>query len=85
MNKEEVVYNSKSLIETWLCNVKKVGDVWVEMCGSDCNDVYPCTVNNCGEVIGELLYDNNGKYNLLNFCGNVAGCKKIIGSIDILK
>ena len=84
LNKEEIVYNSRSLVGTWLCNVNGIDDIWIEMCGGNGNDVFPCTVDNCGDVIGGLLYDNDGKYNLLNLHVNVKGIEKVIGSIDIV-
>lgn len=84
VSKDEIVYNSRALVDTWLCNVKGVDRVWVEMHGNKGNDVYPCTVENCGEVIGGLLYSNNGKYSLLSLFAEVDGVKKSIGSIDII-
>ena len=84
LNKDEIIYNSKSLVENWLSSIKGVESVWVEMCGDKGNDVYPCTMDNCGEIIGKLLYNNDKKYILLSFYGRVDGKKKLIGSIDIV-
>ena len=84
LNKEEIIYNSRSLVDTWLCNIKDIESIWIEMCGDKGSDIYPCTVANCGDIVGGLLYNNNGKYNVLKVCVNVKGEKKNIGSIDIV-
>ena len=84
LNKEEIVFNCRSLVDTWLSDIKDVSDVWIEMCGNGMSDTHKCTLENCGEVIGGLLYDNNGKYDRLDFYGKVNGVKKNIGSIDII-
>lgn len=84
LNKEEILYNSNSLVSTWLFGKDGIDDFEIEVVGNGCRDCYSADLSDCGNKIGEILYGNNGKYNVLNLFGNIGGKKKLIGSIDII-
>ncbi len=84
LNREEVLYNSNSLVSTWLFGKENVTDFEIEMVGDNCNDRYRVELSECGNKICELLCENGGKYKLLNLFGNIGGKKELIGSIDII-
>ena len=84
MIKEEILYNCKSLIYTWLDGVKNIDEMWVELSPNDVDNIHYCTLENCGECICDLLINNNGKYKLLQLYIKSDNDVKLVGSLDIL-
>lgn len=83
LNKEEILYNCKSLVYTWFNGLNDIKDLCVEMSGDYDSKHCPCSVSDCHKVMADLLYFNNGKYKSLRLLGVVDGRKKVIGEIDI--
>lgn len=84
LNRQEVIYNSKSLAETWLDKKSGINSLWVELNGSDDKEIVSCKRANCGETIGELLYSNHGRYKQLKLCGDTNKGVEVFGALDII-
>jgi hypothetical protein len=86
LNKEEVLYNTRSLVSTWLDGKKDIKGLRFELVNDNdgSKDYVGCTFENCGEELAGILLKNNGVYNLVNLYGTVDGKKKLIGSLDII-
>lgn len=83
LNKEEIQYNTRALVSAWLDKIK-ADSLSIEL-SNDCeSESFETDFERCGDRIGELLFINNGKYNLLKLTGNVSGDVKTIGEIDIV-
>lgn len=80
-NKEEILYNCKSLTYAWFSNINQDAiDLNIELSGDLDSILIPTTLDNCSNVMCELLYNNCNKYNKLRVLDNK---NKTIGEIDI--
>ena len=84
LNREEVLYNVKSLVSTWLFGKNEVTNLKIEMVGDDDTITHPVELSVCCDKICELLCENGTRYNFLRLYGDVDGKCEIIGNIDIL-
>jgi hypothetical protein len=81
MSREEIIYNSRALLSTWLDGKEYDGVFTIECCnGGSVVDSIVCSRNDCGEHIGDILYSCHGVYDMLRVV--VEG--KTIGSIDVI-
>lgn len=84
LNKEEIVYNCESLVSTWIDGKDGIKNLTIELSDGDDVVYYPIELVDCGKKIGDLLFNNNGKYKLLQLSGEIGDKREIIGSIDII-
>lgn len=84
LNKEEVIYNSRSLVAAWLNGKEDVAELYIEAYNDDRKDVIPCDKDTCGETIAEILMENKHDYKTIKLVGCLEGNKKILGELDIL-
>lgn len=83
-NKEEITYNSKSLVETWLNEKKNITELFVVASNNNTEKIIPCTKDNCGEIISDILFENNEKFILIKLCGKSKNENLIFGELDII-
>ena len=85
LNKEEVKYNVKSLISTWLYGVKDIPDLILILTNDNTETTIDC--DNLGEVVSQLsnvLIDNAEKYTKATLIGVVGEKDKKFGELDII-
>lgn len=85
LNKEEVKYNVKSLISTWLYGVKDIPDLILILTNDNTETTIDC--DNLGEVVSQLssaLIDNAEKYTKATLIGIVGEKDKKFGELDIV-
>lgn len=84
MDRNEVLYNCKSLVSTWFYSLKNVSGLYIELSNESENERVDADFDSCADIIADLLINNKNKYTLLKLNGSVNGEIKNIGSIDIL-
>ncbi len=84
MDRNEVLYNCKSLVSTWFYGLDNVTGLYIELSNESDNERVDADFDNCADIIADLLINNKNKYTLLKLNGSVNGEMKNIGSIDIL-
>lgn len=85
LNKEEVKYNVKSLISTWLYGVKDIPDLILILTNDNTETTIDC--DNLDEVVSQLssaLIDNAEKYTKATLIGIVGEKDKKFGELDIV-
>lgn len=85
LNKEEVKYNVKSLISTWLYGVKDIPDLILILTNDNVEATIECV--NLDEVVSQLsnvLIDNAEKYTKATLIGVVGEKDKKFGELDII-
>ena len=85
LNKEEVKYNVKSLISTWLYGVKDIPDLILILTNDNTETTIDC--DNLGEVVNNLsnvLIYNVEKYTKATLIGIVGEKDKKFGELDIV-
>lgn len=85
LNKEEVKYNVKSLISTWLYGVKDIPDLILILTNDNTETTIDCA--NLDEVVSQLsnvLIDNDEKYTKATLIGIVGEKDKKFGELDII-
>lgn len=88
MKKQEIKFNCQSLVSTWLhdCVEKKkykVTNLKLVCDGNNHNTIIPCTVENAGSKLADLLYNNHGVYTQCKLVGNANGEEKEFGILNI--
>lgn len=81
-NKEEIIYNTQSLVSVWL-EGKEYKDLIIELDGDVQSVIKPTTKENCGKDAGEMLAESGKKYQSLKLTGVIDGERNLIGQIDI--
>lgn len=83
--KEEIMFNAKALVSAWLSinKITDVKDLKLEFNNDTTNKITPCTVENCGEILGEQLWNNKEKYTKITLTGEVNKTRKEFGYILI--
>ena len=85
LNKEEVKYNVKSLISTWLYGVNDIPDLILILTNDNTETTIDC--DNLDEVVSQLfnvLIDNAEKYTKATLIGIVGEKDKKFGELDIV-
>ena len=62
LNKKEVEYNAMSLVSAWLFGAKDIVDLRLVFSGKDKEKIIPCTVNNAGQELANVLCNNKEGY-----------------------
>ena len=85
LNKEEVKYNVKSLISTWLYGTNEASDLILILTNDNVEATIECA--NLDEVVSHLsnvLIDNADKYTKATLIGVVGEKDKKFGELDII-
>ena len=81
--KQEAMYNTKSLVSTWLDGYTKISDLVLVFDGQTTNCTIPCEIGSCGSVLSEILLNNTNNYTHVKLIGKVGGRDKVFGELDI--
>ena len=83
LNKEEVEYNVKSLVSTWLFEAKDLSDLRLVFIGKDKEKIVPCTIDTVSKELTKVLYNNSSAYKLAKLIGKTKNSEKLFGELDI--
>lgn len=82
LNKEEIQYNTNGLVSAWLNKYGKTTRLVIELSNDESENEVECSESDCGNKIGELLFDNCEKYKKLTLF-DITDKKNFVGEIDI--
>ena len=83
LNKKEVEYNAMSLVSAWLFDTKDITDLRLVFSGKDKEKIIPCTVDNAGQELANILYNNKEGYVYGKLIGKNNKEEKVFGELDI--
>lgn len=83
LNKKEVEYNAMSLVSTWLFGAKDIIDLRFVFSCKDKEKIIPCTVDNAGKELANVLCNNKEGYAYAKLVGKNNKEEKVFGELDI--
>ena len=83
LNKKEVEYKAMSLVSAWLFGAKDIVDLRLIFSGKDKEKIIPCTVNNAGQELANILCNNKEGYVYGKLVGKNNKEEKVFGELDI--
>lgn len=83
INKEEIRFNSKSLVSTWLNDTKDFSNLRLVFSNNNREMVVPCTEYNCGDFLADALIKHSSLYTKVSLLGTHEKINKVFGTLDI--
>lgn len=84
INKEEVRYNTQSLLSTWFYKYEKIDNIRLILKNGNTEKIVPCAMDNVAEKLSNVLCDNSENYTTVKLIGVIDNKEKTIGELDII-